>query len=86
VIVFIWRTTDACAKTRPLTVLPVLKVALVLTRKIPSRCEVVPASMVPATCQNMFEATAPPPRRTRPPLPSRRPWVNLKMKTSEALP
>jgi len=47
------------------------KAAWVFTsRKIPSRCEVVPASTYPATFQKTLEATPPPVRVTFAPLPA----------------
>jgi len=85
-MVVVSRVTAVCTKTRPLREEPVPKAQLVFTSKIPSRCEVVPASTYPATCQKMFEARAPPLRRTRAPLPTMTLPVTLKMKTSEEEP
>jgi len=64
VMVAVSRVTAVCAKMRPLSEEPVLNIARVFTKKMPSRCEVVPASTNPATCQKMLDASAPPARRT----------------------
>ena len=86
VMVVLTRVTAVCARTRPLREEPALKVATVFTKKTPSRCEVVPASTNPATCQKMFDARAPPLRRTRAPPPTTTSPATLKMKTSEEEP
>ena len=85
-MVVLTRVTAVCARTRPLREEPALKVATVFTKKTPSRCEVVPASTNPATCQKMFDARAPPLRRTRAPPPTTTSPATLKMKTSEEEP
>jgi hypothetical protein len=64
------RVAAVLAKKRPLRDDPALKATLVATRKMPSRCEVVPASKSPATYHTMLEAFAPPARKTFAPLPS----------------
>jgi len=85
-MVAIWRAVKVWDKRRPLIELPVIMVTVVATRKVPSRCEVVPATTVPATCQKMLEAKAPPLRMTRAPLSTRTLPATLKMKTSVAVP
>ena len=86
VMVALSRVTAVCAKMRPLIDEPPLKTARVFTRRIPSRCALVPTSTYPATCQKMLEAKAPPLRRTRAPPPTRTSPATLKMKTSDEEP
>jgi len=85
-MVAIWRAMNVCAKTRPLSEEPTWKVALVWARRMPSRCELAPASTGPPTCQKMLEAMAPPRSSTRAPLPTTSAPAILKMKTSLAVP
>jgi len=85
-MVVIWRVTNVCAKMRPLREVPVIKVTVVATRKIPSRCEFTPARTTPPTCQKMLEARTSPLRSILAPVPTLTLPATLKIKTSVALP
>src|ERR1041385_7502031 len=54
------RVIWVCASSLPLTDAPVLTVIWVLESTTPSMCAVVPRLTMPATCQTMFLACAPP--------------------------
>src|ERR1043166_7717492 len=59
------RVIWVCASSLPLSDAPVLTVIWVLESTTPSMCAVVPRLTMPATCQTMFLACAPPVGITR---------------------
>src|ERR1017187_7238966 len=72
VTAFFCNVTAVCANSRPLTDAPVFMLINVLHSMIPSNCDVVPRTALPAICQKMFWASAPPLRRTATPFSSMR--------------
>ena len=52
--------TAVWANMRPLIEEPERNMAFVLTRMMPSMCDMVPAWTIPATCQKMLEARGAP--------------------------
>jgi len=52
-------TAPVSAKTRPVTLVPVVMVSLMLARMLPSKTVFVPRVAELVTCQNTFAAVAP---------------------------
>src|SRR5260370_18787215 len=57
-------TAPVSAKTRPVTLVPVVTVSLMFARMLPSRAELVPRVAELPTCQKTFPAVAPLARTT----------------------
>src|ERR1035437_7712414 len=59
-----WGVTAVCASALPFSTAPVCNAMFFKSKMFPLNVEVVPRVVVPATCQKMFLACAPPARMT----------------------
>ena len=83
---FFCNVTAVCASSLPLIDAPVFMAINVLSRMVPTKCEVEPRVVLPATCQNTFFGSAPPVKMTFLPLAMLRVPAIWNIQTSVELP